>query len=401
MKSHVLTAAALLAAGVLCQPAVASHPHDAPPPVQATPAPQGASATDLVLLLDTSNSMDGLIDQAKRQLWSVVRQYAGTTRDGELANLRVSVFEYGNSGLPATENYIRQVVPLTSDLDAVSAALFALTTNGGDEYCGAVIDAALDRLDWAPHDGAYRTIFIAGNEPFTQGPTAYESVCREALGKGVIVNTIHCGDASEGRNGHWTAGAEFGGGRAFNIDQDRHVPVIRCPQDARLIELGDALNGTYLWYGDAQTRGYFAENQLMQDDNADKLGAAAERASIKSSSNAYSNVGRDLVDSYAADNDVLGELDESELPEEMQAMTPEERVAHIKALTEQREQLKAEIAKLSAERAEFLAAEQAKLAEQGQATLGDAVSSAVREQLEDNGFVVNAPTTRPTTRPGE
>ncbi len=395
MKSRHLAAAALLAAGLVCQPIVAGHPDGVPPPVQATPAPHGASATDLVLLLDTSNSMDGLIDQAKRQLWSVVRQYAGTTRNGELANLRVSVFEYGNTGLPATENYIRQVVPLTSDLDAVSAALFGLTTNGGDEYCGAVIEAALARLDWAPNADAYRTIFIAGNEPFTQGPTAYRSACETSRLRGVIVNTIHCGDADAGRRGQWTDGAHIGGGRAFNIDQDRHVPVIRCPQDPRLIELGEALNGTYLWYGDASEREFYFRNQMEQDDNAGKLGAAADRASIKSSGNAYNNRGRDLVDSYAADNDVLDDIDEAKLPEAMQAMTAQERVEHVKALTAERERLKAQIAKLSAERAEFLAKEQAKLAEDGQATLGDALSAAVREQLEANGFVVNAPTTQP------
>ena len=398
MKPLHLAAAALLAAGLLCPPLVAAHPEHVPPPAQATPAPRDASATDLVLLLDTSNSMDGLIDQAKRQLWSVVRQYAGAARDGELASLRVSLFEYGNSGLPATENYIRQVVPLTSDLDAISAALFGLRTNGGDEYCGAVIDAALTRLDWAPHPAAYRAIFIAGNEPFTQGPTWYLDACQTARQRGMIVNTIHCGDASQGREGQWSAGAAAGGGVAFNIDQDRQVPVVPAPQDPRLIELGAAMNGTYLWYGDAADRGYYQQNQMAQDDNAQEMGeaAAADRASIKSSGNAYNNRGRDLVDSYAADNAILDRVDADKLPEAMQAMTPDERVEHVKQLTGERERLKAEIAKLSAERAEFLAKDQAKLADGGD-TLGDALAAAVRQQLQAAGFTV----ANPTTRPGE
>ena len=106
----------------------------------------------------------------------------------------VALFEYGNTNLPASEGYIRQVVPLTDDLDSLSEALFALTTRGGDEYCGQVIDEAIKRLDWTKEPNAYKAIFIAGNEPFTQGPVDYKQACGYAIQNGVIVNTIHCGD---------------------------------------------------------------------------------------------------------------------------------------------------------------------------------------------------------------
>ena len=118
-----------------------------------TPVPDGA-AVDLVLLLDASNSMDGLIEQAKQQLWSVVIDFAGARREGRQPTLRVALFMYGNDGLPASEGYIRQLVPLTDDLDAVSQALFSLRTNGGSEYCGQVIDVAATTLDWSRHDGS-------------------------------------------------------------------------------------------------------------------------------------------------------------------------------------------------------------------------------------------------------
>jgi hypothetical protein len=81
---------------------------------------------DVALLLDTSNSMDGLINQAKSQLWTIVQQFAKAKRDGQTPVLRVALFEYGNLGLPAAEGYIRQVVPLTDDLDMLSECLFGL-----------------------------------------------------------------------------------------------------------------------------------------------------------------------------------------------------------------------------------------------------------------------------------
>lgn len=91
------------------------------------------ASVDVALLLDTSNSMDGLISQAKSQLWTIVQQFASAKKHGKTPLLRVALFEYGNTNLPASEGYIRQVVGLTDDLDVLSEALFALRTRGGDE----------------------------------------------------------------------------------------------------------------------------------------------------------------------------------------------------------------------------------------------------------------------------
>src|SRR5262245_40495134 len=86
----------------------------------------------IALLLDTSNSMDGLIGQAKTQLWRVVNDLAGSRCRGRSPRIEVALYEYGNSGLAAGENYVRQVLPFTHDLDRVSERLFGLTTNGGE-----------------------------------------------------------------------------------------------------------------------------------------------------------------------------------------------------------------------------------------------------------------------------
>ena len=174
-------------------------------------------AVDVAVLLDTSNSMDGLIDQAKTQLWTIVQQFARAEKDGKTPGLRVSVFEYGNSGLPASEGYIRQVAQLTDDLDKISEALFSLKTNGGDEYCGTVISEALKRLDWSDKDNSYKAIFIAGNEPFTQGSVDYRDACKSAIEKGVVINTIHCGNYNTGISTKWKDGADLAEGEYISI----------------------------------------------------------------------------------------------------------------------------------------------------------------------------------------
>ena len=122
------------------------HAKEAPP---VDPAPAQAKV-QIALLLDTSNSMDGLIDQARTQLWKVVNTFVDARRDGAAPFVEVALYEYGNNSLHVANNYIRQVEPLTRDLDELSRELFALKTNGGEEYSGAVIQRALADLSWDP-----------------------------------------------------------------------------------------------------------------------------------------------------------------------------------------------------------------------------------------------------------
>ena len=77
----------------------------------------------MAILLDTSNSMDGLIDQAKSQLWKIVNELAVAKRNGKSPSIEVALYEYGNSCLSAESGYIRNVLPLTGDLDSVSEKL--------------------------------------------------------------------------------------------------------------------------------------------------------------------------------------------------------------------------------------------------------------------------------------
>ncbi|HET6224522.1 MAG TPA: vWA domain-containing protein, partial [Dongiaceae bacterium] len=183
----------------------------ATPTPTATPvAPVGQDRIQIALLLDTSGSMDGLISQARTQLWKVVNEYARAIRNGKRARLEIALYEYGNAGLSAESGFVRQILPFTSDLDRVSEELFALTTNGGEEYCGKVIQKATNELAWSKAPGDLRLVFIAGNEPFSQGPVDYHVAIAAARKKGIRINTIHCGgDEPSWRDGALVARGEY------------------------------------------------------------------------------------------------------------------------------------------------------------------------------------------------
>jgi len=364
------------------------HPHVIIQPHPDAPIQGQRASVELAILLDTSNSMDGLIAQAKQQVWSIINQFANAKKNGQTPVFRVALFEYGNNGLPAAEGYIRQVVPLTTDLDKLSEELFALTTNGGDEYCGQVISEAVKRLDWSKEPNSYKAIFIAGNEPFTQGSMPYQDACQDAITRGIIINTIHCGPYKTGVDTHWAHGAQLAEGDYLNIDQDQTVVHIDAPQDKIIIELNAKLNRTYLWYGaEAEV---LRENQVAQDGNAMSVApsVAVQRARTKSSGN-YANVGRDLVDTIQKDADVLKTVEAEDLPKEMRTMTEAEQKAHIEKMSAERAAIQAQIKQLTAEREQYVQAERAKLAKaDDEATLGDVMSQTVTRQLEAAGFAL-------------
>src|SRR3984885_15967920 len=81
-----------------------------------TPKSPLTPTVQIALLLDTSNSMDGLIAQAKTQLWGVVNEFARAKKHGRTPRLEVALFEYGNNRLSPEVGFVRLVLPFTDDL---------------------------------------------------------------------------------------------------------------------------------------------------------------------------------------------------------------------------------------------------------------------------------------------
>jgi hypothetical protein len=352
--------------------------------VEPAPAAAEPPLIQLAILLDTSGSMDGLINQARTQLWAVVNEMARTRRNGQIPRFQIALYEYGNDGLPAEGGHIRLILPLSEDLDAASEKLFALTTNGGNEYCGWVMRQALDELAWSDSPDAYRVIFIAGNEPFTQGPVNFREVCARAKGRQIIVNTIHCGPEQAGVASGWRDGAVLADGSFMTIDQDHVVAAIPAPQDQKLAELSTALNKTYVPFGAEGAEG--AARQMAQDQAVATMAASAAPSRALAKSGAmYRNSSWDLVDALEQKQVKLEEVKEAELPEELRELSLEQRAAHIQQQADKRKDIQAQIQALSAERDKFVAEKQREQAAQPN-TLDAAMITAVREQLQGKSF---------------
>jgi len=344
----------------------------------------GRPLIQIALLLDTSNSMDGLIDQAKSQLWNIVSEAGRMTRTGERASLEVALYEYGNDSNSAFSGYIRQVMPFTNDLDTLSARLFDLNTNGGSEYCGMVIKKSLDDLDWSTRDSDLRITYIAGNEPFTQGSVNFRESGKQAARMGVVVNTIFCGNWDEGISTQWGEGARLTGGTYANIDGDYEYQYVPCPQDDRLSVLNSQLNDTYIAYGsEGNARKDLQEEQDSKAESLNKEGFF-ERAMVKSSAS-YSNSTWDLVDATTSGAVPLTSVKEAELPAPMRVMSEKERESYVAGKAEERKKIQNEIADLSAKRDAWLLAQ--KTDTKAKNALDTAIIDPLNELAKKKGFV--------------
>ena len=341
------------------------------------------NTVQLAILLDTSNSMDGLIEQAKTQLWKIVNEMARSKREGKTINLFVALYEYGNDGLSSQEGYVRLVTSLTNDLDKISEELFKLKTNGGSEYCGTVISEAVKDLKWTKSNDDYKVIFIAGNEPFTQGSVDYKTACKKAISKGIIINTIYCGSYDEGVQTSWKDGADLADGSYMNIDQNQEVVHIDTPFDDELVELGQKLNETYIAYGYEGDE--LKQRQAEQDANANSISSSVmvER-SITKGSGQYKNESWDLVDAKKSGTLNITEIPKDQLPKEMQNMTVEERKSYIDKKEIEREKYQKKISELDQQRRDYITQKIAENPEEN--TLDAAMLKIIRDQASQKNY---------------
>jgi hypothetical protein len=383
-RKLALALVAALALGVIATPAGGQDK----PAAEAQPAPPEGKPVDLVLCLDVSGSMNGLIESAKVRLWDIVNELA---RLKPTPKLRVALYSYGASGYPADKGWVRKEVDLTEDLDDVYKVLNALRTGGGTELVARVTNTALDEQKWSQDKDALKFLFVAGNEPVDQDKqVTLDEVAAKAKKAGVIVNPIYCQRDGTPEAKAWANFAGLTGGKYMNIDMNRAAaqPVVRTEFDEKIVKLGEELNKTYVAYGKDGKRG--AENQLAQDANAAKAGppggpggfggAAVERSVTKAGA-LYRNSTWDLVDRMKDKDFDLKKIPEDELCDEMKKLKPEERMEFLKKKAAEREKIQKEINALSAQRQKKIDEERAKQPKtEADKALDEAVKGLIRDQ---------------------
>src|SRR6185437_5014332 len=95
--------------------------------------------------LDTTGSMSGLIEGAKRKIWSIANSIVAANHG---ATIRFALVPYRDRG----DQYVTKVFDLTDDIDAVFANLQTFRAEGGGDEPESVNQALADsvaKISWS------------------------------------------------------------------------------------------------------------------------------------------------------------------------------------------------------------------------------------------------------------
>jgi hypothetical protein len=338
---------------------------------------------DLTICLDTSGSMEGLLEAAKQKLWDIVNELG---RAKPKPHLRVALYAYGTPGYGLDTGYVRKLIDLTDDLDSVYAKLTPLRTNGGDEYVARVVRASVLEQPWSKQKDALKIVVVAGNEPATQDPQ-FDSlaIAKQAITAGIIVNTIYCGSSGSSEADGWRAVARAADGQFASIDQNNGTVVVSTPFDQKLAELSGTINKTYVGYGGRAGEGYSLQMAADVASAAASPAAAASRAAAKAGGQ-YRNAGWDLLDAREQKDFDLAKVKKEDLPAEMQNLTLEERKTYLDEKAKERGELQKQINELNQKRQQFITEEMKKTGKSTDKAFDAAMLSAIRAQAASKGL---------------
>ncbi|MDH5622684.1 MAG: VWA domain-containing protein [Gammaproteobacteria bacterium] len=341
---------------------------------------------DVVFVLDTTGSMGGLIQTAKEKIWSIATTMAAAQQAPEI---RIGLVAYRDRG----DAYVTKVVDLSSDLDSVYATLMDFQADGGGDGPESVNQALYDavhNISWSEQEQAYQVIFLVGDAPphMDYNEVRYPEIVAAATNKGIVVNTIQCGDMPMTVE-PWSQIAALSNGEFFQVEQAGGAVAFNTPFDEKIAELSAELDSTRLYYGSEEEKRRMKEKVAATDKIHAGLSPAslARRAEFNASEGGKTNLlgENELVSAVADGRVALDDLDTEALPEPLRAMAPAEQAAYVAATAEKRENLQRQIRELSEERGDYIAK---KVDEAGgmKASLDQKLYDAVKGQASEAGL---------------
>lgn len=340
---------------------------------------------EVVFALDTTGSMDQLIEGAKRKIWAIADELASAEPQPELS---IGLVAYRDRG----DAYVTQHYPLSSDLDAVYQQLNALSAAGGGDGPESVNQAlfeAVHNTSWSDEPNTYRTVFLVGDAPpheDYQNDVPYLHTVKAAVARGIVINTVQCGEQQE-TTPIWSAIAQATQGSYASIAQSGGMQQIAAPMDGEIDRLNAELSDTVLPYGASEQQAVVREKARVAA--AAPAAASASRQSFLSKKGGGIVTGRgDLLDDVRSGRVDVAKLSKSELPSELRELSPEARSQLLQQRGAQREQIKRKLDALVKERSSYVRVEEQKRRKSGERDGFDSeVMRAVKSQASERARI--------------
>jgi len=343
---------------------------------------------EVCFVLDTTGSMGGLIEGAKQKIWAIANEILASE---PTPNLRIGLIGYRDR----KEAYVTQVHDLSDDIDDIYAKLMKFQAQGGGDTPESVNQAlheAVTKIKWNKSKKVLKLIFLVGDAPphmDYQDDVKYPEICKMAVKKNLILNTVQCGNMAS-TTPIWKEIAKLAEGDYVAIAQSGGVAAISTPVDAEIAKLNRELGVTVVAYGRAELRDIVEEKLKNATEAKDEV--AADRLSVlsfkskavaevsgveaKGFSSAYVDGGGDLVDELVSGRIDFDDVEQEKLSEKVREMSKEERKQYLEEQVAKRKELQKKLDELLTKRRDFVTAEKARLAKEGK---GDGFDKKVSE----------------------
>jgi hypothetical protein len=343
---------------------------------------------EVAFVLDTTGSMGGLIDGAKRKIWSIATAIVDSNPD---ADVRMGLVAYRDIG----DEYVTKTFDLTTDIQDIYGNLLELKARGGGDWPESVneaLDVAVNKLQWGKGSETRRIVFLVGDAPphmdYAQD-TKYPKTLAVAKQQDIIVNAVLAGSARDTER-VWQDIAQLGNGRFIPIPQDGgELVVIETPFDEDIIILQNDINRTVIPYGPMKLQKRTEEKtRQLSAVAAAAPSAASDMASYlnkrsRSSGEAVTGDG-DLVSDVASGREKLASLKEEYLPDDLKKMSPEQRQAELDKQVKARAALNEKLSALVQKRDAFVAEKRKTETPKKTSSFDRAVEETLKAQIKRN-----------------
>ena len=335
---------------------------------------------EVCFVLDTTGSMSGLIEGAKRKVWAIAN---GIVATDPTPRVRVGLIGYRDRG----DEYVTRRFDLDGNIDAVYENLQKFKADGGGDTPESVNQAlheAIEKMSWTDDRDVSKIIFLVGDAPphmDYENELKHPELCRMAVKRNLIINTVQCGSISATRP-VWQQIARRAEGEFVALEQDGNMRVTSTPYDEQLAMLNRRIGETMVPYGDGAARRKMGARQRASETAeaqvaADRAGYFALKAAP---SRSEVNTGTDLTAALAAEKIDINNVKPDKLPEKLQEMGDKERRAHLEKQVAERRELKEKIKNLSAKRRDYITQERERAAAYDEDSFDEQVMRIVREQ---------------------
>ena len=340
---------------------------------------------EVAFVLDTTSSMTGLIEGAKRKIWTIARHMVSGR---PTPTIKLGLIGFRDRG----DEYITRKFDLTDDVDAIYGHLMEFrAVGGGDkpESVNQALNEALKNLSWSRDANTLRIVFLVGDAPPHMDypdDVKYPETAQLARRNGIIINAIQCGSDTQTTQ-FWQEIAAMADGAYVQIDQSGGMTAISTPVDAELARLSAELSHTVVPYGNA------ARQTEVRTKQAAAGAADADRL-------LYLNIDRaeygakvvvtgegELVWDVVNHKVKLEDIPDSDLPVTMKSMTQEQRTTFVSEQFAKRKELQTKVDELATERAAHIKVAMTQVIETGKADSFDLrVAEIIQDQARRRGI---------------